>query len=143
MKTSFIFTVNQIPKKWNKKTQSYCSHKYLNNKRTFCAVLVHCLLESSSHLRCSVRKNVLKNFPVNFAKFLKTPFFQNTSEQLVFSYFLVSLFTVKKNFYPVKTKSLMYMSTLLRKFIYTGKPFNWESESFLIEILYFQMFCAI
>ena len=75
MKTSFIFTVNQIPKKWNKKNQSYCSHKYLNNKRTFCAVLVHCLLERSSHLRCSVRKTVLKNFSCEFCKISKNTFF--------------------------------------------------------------------
>ena len=57
----------------------------------------------SSHQRCSVRKGVLRNFanfrgkhlcqvlsglwhrciPVNFAKFLKTPFSQNTSGQLL------------------------------------------------------------
>ena len=47
----------------------------------------------SSHRRCSVTKGVLRNllkkrlwhrcFPVNFAKFLRTPFSQNTSGRLL------------------------------------------------------------
>ena len=53
----------------------------------------------SSHLRCSVKKRVLRNFarpailskkslwykrfPVKFAKFLRTPFLQNTFGQLL------------------------------------------------------------
>ena len=49
----------------------------------------------SSHWRCSIRKGVLRpatllkkrlrhrSFPVNFAKFLRTPFLQNTSGQLL------------------------------------------------------------
>ena len=68
----------------------------------------------SSHQRCSVRKGVLKNFtiftgkhlclrpaallkkrlwhrffPVNFVKFLRTPFSQNTSGRLLLTYLTV------------------------------------------------------
>ena len=36
----------------------------------------------SSHQRCSVKKGVLRNF-AKFAKFLRTPFSQNTSARLL------------------------------------------------------------
>ena len=46
MKKSLNFADNQIPKKWNKKT-NYYRHKYLHNKRPFhalfCALFVHFL----------------------------------------------------------------------------------------------------
>ena len=38
MTKSLNFTYNQIPKKSNKKNQFYYRHKYLCNKRTFCAI---------------------------------------------------------------------------------------------------------
>ena len=76
------------------------------------------LNDRSSHLRCSVKKDVLRNcakftgkhlcqslflnkvaglrlwhrcFPVNFARFLRTPFLQNTSGRLLLSG--ISIFT--------------------------------------------------
>ena len=46
MRVSLYVTDNQTPQKSNKK-QSYQRHKYLRNKRTFCALIcalfVHCL----------------------------------------------------------------------------------------------------
>ena len=68
----------------------------------------------SSHRRCSVIKGALRNFakftgkhlcqrlwhrcfPVNFAKFLRTPFLQNTSDRLLLEQFLLenSMFFVR------------------------------------------------
>ena len=63
-------------------------------RKTFKRLLLKLILRSS-HRRCSVRKGVLRNFskltgkqfpvkvPVNFAKFLGTPFLQNASGQLL------------------------------------------------------------
>ena len=58
----------------------------------------------SSHRRCSVRKGVLRNFatllkkrlwhlrfPVNFAKFLRTPFSQSTFGRLLLKYISVNV----------------------------------------------------
>ena len=85
----------------------------------------------SSHQRCSVRKGVLRKFtkftgkhmcqslyfnkvaglcfPVNFVKFLRTPFLQNTSGRLLLSLpknlllnILAIYFPVKLIFFPVK-----------------------------------------
>ena len=72
----------------------YYSGKF-NSKYNFCRKIY-----KSSHQRCSVRKGVLRNFakftgkqlcqslwercfPVNFAKFLRTTFLQNTSRRLL------------------------------------------------------------
>ena len=89
----------------------------------------------SSHLRCSVKKGVLKNlakftgkhlcqglffnkvagfrhrcFPLNFVKFLKTPFLQNTSDRLLLWLNTVSI--RKQNIpYSVDVCALLILGT--------------------------------
>ena len=91
---------------------------------------------SSSHRRCSVRKDVLGNFakftgkqlrqslffnkvfllkkrlwhscfPVNFAKFLRAPFLQNTSGRLLYMLFLPA------RLWPLRTALVMNWSSIL------------------------------
>ena len=61
------------------------------------SLLGYAVLYRSSHLKCTVKKGILRPetlfkkrlryrcFPVNFAKFLRTPFLQNTSGRLLLS----------------------------------------------------------
>ena len=87
------------------------SHEYICNSQNikFNKVLllnqIQVLLSISSHQRCSVRKGVLRRpatllkkrlwhrrFPVNFAKFPRTPFWQNTLRRLLQPFAHLSLY---------------------------------------------------
>ena len=89
----------------------------------------------SSHRWCSVKKGVLRNFarftgrhlcqslffnswhrcfPVNFAKFLRTPFQQDTSRQLLLSFYK-KILTNLKNLRQTKIQKRIHLRRKKRK----------------------------
>ena len=101
---------------------------------TFLALAAICLNTSfpftfrSSHRRCSVRKSVLRNFSkctgkhlcrsllhrcfsVNFAKFLRTPFSQNTSGRLLLYFVNFYFFQYSKTIFKLCSTRLILIQT--------------------------------
>ena len=109
-----------------------------------CVIMVSSALCRSSHRKCSIKKGVLRNltkftgkhlcqslffnkaaglrrcFPVNFVKFLRTPFLQNTSRRLLLSVSCSHFIkTTCKNM-----KILLYKNTLCKRFWVFKKQYS-------------------
>ena len=127
------------------KTEDLKTKKSLKKKETAtlrCGLMRKMPISRSSHQRCSIKKGVLRKFskftgkhlcqrlwhrcfPVNFEKFLRTPFLQNTSGRLllnfrgfrVFNFALHVLFLQETKLLSVNYVSSEFVLNLLVKFL--------------------------